>query len=122
MPKDAPEIVTDSRADEAERIYRCAVCAREVTRGRWEIAPDGSHERSFFNPAGVVFRVLCFKEAPGAAEVGHATQEFTWFRGYAWRYAVCRGCGTHLGWRYEGAADPAVFFGLIKPALAAGAE
>ncbi|HYG88230.1 MAG TPA: cereblon family protein [Azospirillum sp.] len=117
MPKDAPETTIDTAVRDAERVYRCAACAREVTRGRWEIALDGGHERSFFNPAGVVFRVLCFKEAPGAAEVGPPTQEFTWFRGYAWRYAICRGCGAHLGWRYEGEPDPAVFFGLIKRTL-----
>lgn len=122
MPRDAPETTTDTGLKDAERVYRCAACAHEVTRGRWEIAPDGAHERAFFNPAGVVYRVLCFKEAPGAAELGRPTPEFSWFRGYAWRFAVCRGCGAHLGWRYDGDGAPAVFFGLIKPALTVGPE
>ena len=122
MPKDAPESIADSAARDAERVYRCAACAHEITRGRWEMAMDGAHERAFFNPAGVVFRVLCFKEAPGVAALGPPTREFTWFRGTAWRFAVCRRCGAHLGWRYEGDGAPAVFFGLIKPALTVGPE
>lgn len=118
MPKDLPGADTDGAVRDAERVYRCAACAHEITRGCWEMAVEGAHERAFFNPAGRVFRVLCFKEAPGAAGVDPATAEFTWFRGCAWRLAVCRGCATHLGWRYETADS--VFFGLIKPALTVG--
>lgn len=78
---------------------------------------DGAHERSVFNPAGLVFRIGCFREAPGVAEFGPTTTEFTWFRGYAWSIGLCRSCGVHLGWRYEGSLEPAVFFGLVKAQL-----
>lgn len=120
MPRDLPETTVDTKDEEAERVFLCARCGLLVTRAHWAIAPDGEHERSFFNPAGIVFRVLCFKEAPGAIEAGEPTADFSWFRGYAWRFALCRSCGAHLGWRYEGEPDPAVFFGLIKPALKPG--
>lgn len=95
----------------------CAACGHLVTRGRWAISIDG-HEHVFFNPAGQIFRVVCFKEAPGAANAGEPTDAFTWFKGYDWNFALCRGCGRHLGWRYSGDAGPAVFFGLIKNRLA----
>ena len=95
----------------------CAGCGALVTRTRWRLAMDGDHERTFFNPAGHVFRVLCFREAPGVAATGNPSDEFTWFKGYLWTFALCQGCGDHLGWRYEGDADPRIFFGLIKNSL-----
>ena len=115
MLRDAPETVEDDETvdDEADEIY-CVGCGHLVTRGRWRIAMDGNHEHTFFNPAGIVFRVLCFKEAPGALPVGSVTAEFSWFDGHTWRIAICGGCGDHLGWMFEGAG---AFFGLVKPRL-----
>lgn len=99
--------------------YHCAACGLLVTRARWAVAINGGHGHVFFNPAGIVFRVLCFREAPGADAVGAPSGVFTWFRGYDWRLALCRGCATHLGWRWDGAEAPKVFFGLIKDRLTA---
>ncbi|WP_239988599.1 cereblon family protein [Paramagnetospirillum kuznetsovii] len=78
---------------------------------------NGDHEHVVFNPAGLLFRILCFRDATGAAADGAASGVFTWFSGYLWRLAACRACGAHLGWRYEGAAEPRIFFGLIKDML-----
>lgn len=44
---------------------------------------------------------------------------WTWFPGRAWRIALCRGCGVHLGWSFEKEAMPP-FFGLVKDRLVAG--
>jgi hypothetical protein len=117
MPRDAPS--TDVRGEEWEKDieYFCVCCGALVTHGRWEMSLNGGHEHVFFNPAGLVFRILCFREAPGAASQGPASGVFSWFRGYLWRLAVCRACDAHLGWRYEGGAEPRIFFGLIKDAL-----
>ena len=92
----------------------CAACGLLMTRGRWRVIRRDAHEHTVFNPAGRVFRVVCFKEAPGAASQGFPSDEFTWFPGYRWTIAVCRGCSIHVGWRYDG---DDVFFGLIKPRL-----
>lgn len=94
----------------------CARCDTLVTRTRWTMSMDG-HEHAFFNPAGLVFRILCFSEAPGAQDRGAPTDEFTWFPGYQWIIACCAGCGEHLGWRYLGGTHPQGFFGLIKDRL-----
>ena len=107
------ETETDEETDDA--LY-CAACGVLVTRGRWRLSIDG-FEHTFTNPVGVSFRILCFTKAPGASSTGAETIEHTWFRGYRWNYANCRGCGDHLGWRYSGEAAPPVFFGLIKPKL-----
>lgn len=117
MLQKAPETSPDDDLDEAlDDAITCAACGHLVTRTRWRLSMDG-HEHTFFNPAGRVFTVLCFREAPGAADRGDPTDEFTWFKGYDWNFALCRGCGEHLGWRFTGALDPPLFFGLIKPKL-----
>lgn len=117
MPRDAPHHQAETASWEKDIDYFCAHCGAPVTRGRWEMSINGGFEHVFFNPAGMVFRILCFKEAPGAVAVGAASGQFTWFRGYLWRICACRSCDQHLGWRYEGTGEPRIFFGLIKDAL-----
>ncbi len=103
----------EERTDDA--IY-CAGCGHLVTRGRWRLSLGG-HEHAFTNPSGFSFRIVLFAEAPGAATRGFPTADYSWFAGYEWNFALCRGCGEHLGWRYVGDDDPAVFFGLVKNRL-----
>lgn len=110
----ASETEVEEKQDDA--LY-CARCGHLVTRTRWAYRPDGRHERVFFNPSGHVFRVLCFMEAPGAADRGPPTDEFTWFSGYDWNFALCRSCSEHIGWRYTSDRDPPLFWGLIKDRL-----
>ena len=113
LPDAELETEQDEKADDA---VHCVQCGHLVTRTRWALSMGG-HEHVFFNPAGVIFRVVCFAEAPGAADEGTPTDEFTWFKDYLWNFARCRGCGAHLGWRFSGNDDPQVFFGLIKSRL-----
>lgn len=82
MPRDAPSQDILAASWEKDIEYFCAHCGAPVTKGRWEMAINGGFEHVFFNPAGIVFRVLCFKEAPGAIALGAASGQFTWFRGY----------------------------------------
>lgn len=107
------DIETGTDEDTDDELL-CAACGRLLTRGRWRLTMNGDHEHTVFNPAGRIFTVLCFKEAPGVAAVGEPSDDFTWFKGYPWRIGVCRGCDSHVGWQYE--ADT-VFFGLIKSKL-----
>ena len=113
----APDVDIEREVDEKtdDAIY-CANCGKLITRGRWKLSLGG-HEHVFTNPAGVTFRILCFTEAPGAASAGDLTDKFTWFVGYLWNFARCRGCGELLGWHYCSDDDPPKFFGLIKPRL-----
>jgi len=113
----SPDSELDAELEEKEddSIF-CARCETLITRTRWALSLNG-HEHVFFNPAGMVYRILCFVEAPGAVDQGNPTDEFTWFRGYDWNFALCSGCGEHLGWRYTGDEDPNLFFGLIKDRL-----
>jgi hypothetical protein len=106
----------DKDETETDDALYCAKCGALMTRTRWA-ADIGGFERVFINPAGRVFRIACFRESPGAADHGEATAQDTWFPGYAWTIQVCKGCGNHAGWRFEGDTEPRVFFGLIKTAL-----
>ncbi|HLO77668.1 MAG TPA: cereblon family protein [Magnetospirillum sp.] len=119
MPRDAVDLVTHTHEDERSGgvAYYCAQCGQFMTRARLGIRMNGEHEHVLFNPAGILFRVVCFSDAPGAVAVGNASHRFTWFAGFTWRIALCKGCGIHVGWMYEGAGAPAVFFGLIRSML-----
>ena len=95
-----------------ERLILCRECLFPVTREeeRQEMAGVGQH--TFANPAGIVFTIGCFNAAPGCVPVGPASDEFTWFPGFTWQVAVCRGCLAHLGWHFA-APSGAGFWGLI---------
>ena len=110
---------TEKRIDRSPLI--CSACGERITSVRDRVEMNGNHAHTFTNPHGFTFDIGCFRSAPGCRPLGEATEAWTWFHGYAWRVAVCGGCGTHLGWGYERSpadADAAGFFGLILDRLA----
>ena len=57
-----------------------------------------------------------FRKAGNLDYLTWATEENTWFEGYAWRIALCSHCGMHMGWRFEASrpqSAPAKFHGLL---------
>ncbi|MBE1425306.1 hypothetical protein H4684_001959 [Desulfomicrobium macestii] len=107
---DSPELDESGRG-----ALLCRTCGQPVTRIRDRISVGGKHVHALFNPAGILFEVGCFAVAPGCRFEGEFTHDFSWFPGYAWRYAMCRRCAVHLGWEYRGAGDG--FTGLIMAFL-----
>lgn len=95
-----------------EKPILCGNCRHAVTSRAAAIEVIRSHEHTFYNPAGVVFRIGCFSVAKGCLTVGEPTCEFTWFPGFSWMYAHCEKCHIHLGWRFASEQDGS-FFGLI---------
>jgi len=72
------------------------------------------------NPAGITYRVGCFRTAPGAVGVGSWSSFYTWFAEHLWQVACCGNCSMHLGWGFEPEreASPARgFHGLIRNRL-----
>ncbi len=98
----------------AEGIH-CRACGQVVTSGDQRVSVGDSHRHTFFNPAGVVYELGCFRRAPGCAAVGPPSSEFTWFPGHLWQVTLCRHCHTHLGWFFSQGEEG--FFGLILPRL-----
>ncbi len=105
------------QAADAPRLV-CGECGHAITAESERITMGGAHQHTFTNPHRVTYRIACFRDAPGCAYVGAATDEFTWFPGYAWRIALCARCGAHLGWLYQKAGS-AAFHGLISGQLRA---
>jgi hypothetical protein len=114
-----PEGVIKSETEDKEiqdkNIY-CAVCGFLLTTIDARFTIDGSSEHTFTNPHGYVYTINCFKDVPGVVCAGEATEEYTWFKGFSWRYAFCGQCTSHLGWMYSAKANTA-FYGLIKERL-----
>ncbi|MBB4264546.1 cereblon family protein [Roseospira visakhapatnamensis] len=109
-------------------MIRCRACGAPITRRAWAIRVRDAHEHTVFNPAGLVFRIGCFVEAPGVRPFGPRSTAFSWFPGHAWMVSACAGCGCHLGWLFlaepsaPGApARPPVFHGLVLDRLVEGA-
>jgi hypothetical protein len=90
----------------------CSHCRLIITREDQRIPVQGKHEHVYSNPNGIVFHIGCFASAPGCQSVGISTEEWTWFRGFTWQIAICKGCGEHLGWRYR-RSDGDIFYGLL---------
>ena len=117
----APRLIDDAEAGEStggddERVYLCRACRAMITTRAMALVVDGQQEHTFFNPAGVMYEIGCWAAAPGCVARGIPTSEFTWFRGYRWSYAICRGCDELLGWRFTGAGRGG-FWGLITSRL-----
>jgi hypothetical protein len=110
----ASEARDDLAHKEPSRLV-CARCAFEITSDDQRKAVAGSVEHTCVNPAGVVYRFLCFAKADGCSVAGAPSTEWSWFAGYSWRVAFCARCNAHLGWLFEG--DGQSFFGLIRETL-----
>jgi hypothetical protein len=94
----------------------CVDCAHPITTEAARIERGGAHVHERLNPAGIRFRVGCFREAPGAVALGDETAYFTWFAGFAWTVAACGLCCGLAGWRYRSPVGEQ-FYGLILDRL-----
>ena len=109
----------DAELDEFGRPLLCAHCGHVITSRKLRTELMGSHTHLFSNPAGIQFEIGCFSQAPGCRYSGTATEDWTWFPGYSWRFAICANCQEHLGWQYLGVAGDS-FYGLILACLVLG--
>ncbi len=103
--------------DKNENAIRCKNCGFRICGPEQRMDRDGHHMHVFNNPAGYVFEIGCFSSAPGCAVRGEPTMEFTWFPGFAWRFALCANCFAHLGWLYLSGSGRS-FYGLILANIA----
>ena len=102
---------------EKEKYICCRQCHSVITNQNEIIQVQGTHRHTFANPHGIVFGIGCFLTAPGCGCAGSASSEFSWFKGFNWRIAVCLICFTHLGWLFSSTGNTS-FYGLILDHLA----
>ena len=107
----------DEHESKDQKAILCKFCQLPITSSRERLEKDGKHQHTFFNPAGIVYEIGCFRRAPGCLAYGPPSNEFAWFKGYSWQVVYCRSCQQHLGWLFSG--DDA-FFGLIANKLVEG--
>jgi len=116
---DKPEDKTTEKSEHRElqdkNIY-CAICGFILTTINDLFTMNGACEYTFTNPHGYIYTITCFKKAPGVLCAGEETEEYTWFKGYTWCYALCGQCTSHLGWVYSSKSSKK-FYGLIKERL-----
>ena len=110
-------IEKDESEKEQQKGLLCRVCQLLITTSRERIEKDGKHLHTFFNPAGIVYEIGCFRRAPGCLELGSPSSEFAWFGGYSWQVVYCLSCQQHLGWKFSGEER---FFGLVVNKLSEG--
>ncbi len=99
-PKDLVENSEDEKASDKGDYILCRQCRHIITNKDERIEIDGTHQHTFANPHGIVFEIGCFRSATGCGYTGPATDDFSWFKGFSWRIAVCGSCITHLGWLF----------------------
>ena len=108
---------TKSRAEEdtgERRVLACRACRAPITDASQRIEVRGAHEHVQANPGGIVYEVACFRAAPGCIPRGPREAYWSWFPGHVWQIALCRGCGSHVGWSFHAAEGNAPgFHGLI---------
>jgi hypothetical protein len=101
----------EKESDKSANIL-CRQCHHLITCQEESIEVLGSHLHTFANPGGIIYQIGCFGSAKGCSYSGPATLEWTWFKGYSWKIAVCGACLTHLGWIYFSPANGS-FHGFI---------
>ena len=111
-PKGLPDEENWAETTDPDELILCAQCRQVITHPSQRVHISGAHRHTFFNPHGILYEIGCYGRVQGCGHAGPPTSDFSWFKGYTWRVAVCTGCLTHLGWLFEG-ADGANFHGLI---------
>ncbi|MCG8614811.1 MAG: cereblon family protein [Desulfobacterales bacterium] len=114
------KVTSDTLVDEKEEpVVRCRTCNHTVAKSESRISIEQKFAHTFANPAGHVFEIGCFRQAEGCVAASPPSDEFSWFRGYAWRVGICRHCQVQLGWVFSSVTDanPPRFFGLILDQL-----
>jgi hypothetical protein len=107
-------------SDRGEPII-CRQCRQGITNQADRIAVQGSHQHTVANPHGIIFQIGCFQSAPGCGYAGPLTAEWSWFKGFSWKIAVCGFCLIQLGWLFVSSGGES-FNGLILNRLASGDE
>ena len=105
----------DHQATDAKRALLCGRCGLLVTTRDQRIVMHGMHEHTFANPHGVIYRIGCFRNAPGCLAQSEEYKEFSWFDGFVWSHVMCTMCGIHLGWKYR--KTETRFHGLVLDRL-----
>jgi hypothetical protein len=108
----------EKTSDSDEPIV-CRQFLQRITTQADRIVVQGSHKHTLANPHGIIFQIGCFQTAKGCGYTGPLTAEWSWFKGFSWKIAICGFCLIQLGWLFVSSGS-ASFSGLILNRLASG--
>ncbi|MCK5716378.1 MAG: hypothetical protein KAH77_02735 [Thiomargarita sp.] len=109
------DTIQQERCEDEKSTIFCKMCQHPITFPENKIEINGQHRHVFSNPVGFSYEIGCFSLANGCINKGVASLEYTWFKGFFWRFAICSKCYSHLGWVYQSGNDS--FYGLILETL-----
>lgn len=116
----AEGFLSDEEAEmkpKGEDLIFCRKCRHIITRPAEAIQVNGQHQHTFANPHGQIFEIGCFQMAEGCGYIGQKTTEWSWFKGFSWKVAVCGKCRAQVGWLFVGSKELDTFHGLILERL-----
>jgi len=90
----------------------CRECGHRITMFTETMRVDNQHRFMVVSPSNNRFQIGCFRDALGCSIHGHPDSTHSWFEGYAWCFAHCGNCESHLGWYYQSLKQE-YFFGLM---------
>ncbi|XP_012226592.1 protein cereblon isoform X1 [Linepithema humile] len=105
-----------------DNIYVCVNCESFIGRQShmFPMNREGP-QGTYVNPGGVIHETITFYHVQGVmlSDTPPST-EYSWFPGYAWTIAICKGCLHHVGWKFtatESDLRPKAFWGLTRRSL-----
>ncbi|WCJ29491.1 ATP-dependent protease La (LON) domain protein [Euphorbia peplus] len=82
-------------------LVRCKKCQTVIARRSDMLVMSSEGPLgAYVNPEGFVFEIMTFYRANGLALHGRASEEYSWFPGYAWTVTKCINCGSQMGWLF----------------------
>uniref|UniRef100_A0A2A4K2N0 Protein cereblon n=2 Tax=Heliothis virescens TaxID=7102 RepID=A0A2A4K2N0_HELVI len=81
-------------------VLCCSSCMTQIARREhiFAMSSEGVHS-NYTNLGGYMHDLLTVRTATNVRAAGAASEEYSWFPGYAWTVAHCRHCAAHVGWR-----------------------
>ncbi|KAG5307589.1 CRBN protein, partial [Pseudoatta argentina] len=105
-----------------DKIYVCVNCESFIGRQShmFPMNKEGP-QGSYVNPGGVIHETITFYHVQGVLlNNSDPSTEYSWFPGYAWTIAICKGCRHHVGWKFTAVQSnlrPKEFWGLTRRSL-----
>ncbi|XP_070558131.1 protein cereblon-like isoform X2 [Ptychodera flava] len=102
-------------------VLCCKECHQQIAKKSdvFSMSLDGPMA-AYVNPGGYVHETLTCYRAQGLNLIGRPSTENSWFPGYAWTICQCRGCASHMGWKFTShkkKLKPEKFWGICRSSL-----
>jgi len=104
------------------KAFVCSTCRAPLGK-HTDIVPMNKEglQAAYCNPAGAIHETVTLYHAKNIVLNREPPSTVcSWFPGYAWTIASCKGCGFHVGWLFTATNEdlkPRRFWGLTRRSL-----